>query len=277
MTQAQETKAEVRVDGAVLNAQWRLHPTSKLAPLVFLHAGVADTRMWQGAWDHFGAQRTVLRYDRRGFGASRTVHAQPHTRVADLFAVMDAAGLQQAVLVGCSQGGRVAIDATLARPERVLGLVPVAPGVGGTPDFDYSGPSRELDEAADAAVAARDFDRANALMAHLWLDGPAGPVGRVGGAVRETFLAMNHLALHATDPGPAQDGEGAWARLGEIRAPTLVMCGSLDLPFLLRMCRELARQIPGARYTELPGLAHLPSLEAPAVFNTALAAFVDTL
>ena len=268
---------EVAVDGAVLSAQWQIHPTSTKAPLVFLHAGVADIRMWQAQWDVYTPTRSVLRYDGRGFGASRTLSPKPHSRVADLWAVMDAAGLQRAVLVGCSQGGRLAIDAALARPERVQGLVLVAPGVGGTPDFDYSGPSRELDDATEAAITAREFERANQMQAHLWLDGPAGPVGRVGGKARETFFSMNHIALHAPDPGPVLEGETAWPRLGEIRVPTQVMCGDLDLPVLLVICKELARLIPGAYYTVLPGVAHLPSLEAPAQFNAALTAFVDGL
>jgi pimeloyl-ACP methyl ester carboxylesterase len=272
---------EVTVDGAVLSAQWQLATggaeVSGPAPLVFLHAGVADGRMWQGQWDAFGPGRSLLRYDRRGFGASRTLAPTPHSRVADLWAVMDAAGLQRAVLVGCSQGGRLAIDAALARPERVQGLVLVAPAVGGAPPFEVDEPTKSLDEAADAAIAAGELQRANELQAHLWLDGPAGPVGRVGGAARATFFAMNHLALHAVDPGPVLRAPPAWPRLGEIAAPTLVLCGDLDLPLMLTLCGQLAQRIPGARYQVLPGLAHLPSLEAPQAFNAALKGFLDAL
>jgi pimeloyl-ACP methyl ester carboxylesterase len=68
----------------------------------------------------------------------------------------------------------------------------------------------------------------------------------------------------------------AWPRLGEITVPTLVLCGDLDLPLLLTLCEQLAQKIPGARYEVLPGLAHLPSLEAPAAFNAALKGFVES-
>src|SRR4029453_6485208 len=83
-------------------------------PVVFLHAGVADRRMWREQRDAVAERRCAIAYDRRGFG--ETLHAdEPYSHVADLFAVLDAlAPSQPAVLVGSSQGGRIAIDATLA-------------------------------------------------------------------------------------------------------------------------------------------------------------------
>jgi pimeloyl-ACP methyl ester carboxylesterase len=99
----------------------------------------------------------------------------------------------------------------------------------------------------------------------------------VGGAARATFFAMNHLALHAADPGPVLEAPPAWPRLGEIEAPTLVLCGDLDLPLMMTLCGQLAQKFPGARYEVLPGLAHLPSLESPQTFNAALKRFMDGL
>ncbi len=269
----------VSVPGALLAAEWSPAPHDEPAgaPLVFLHAGVADGRMWQPQWQAFAATHPLLRYDRRGFGASRVDAAAPYSRVADLWAVLDAAGLSSAVLVGCSQGGRLAIDAALAQPQRVQALVLVAPSVGGAPGVEPTGPTAALVTAIEAAKAAGALAELNELQARLWLDGPAGPPGRVGGAARALFLAMNDIALRAADPGPVTDADTAWPRLETLHMPTLVVCGDRDLPHLLDRCAVLARRIPAARQVVLAGVAHLPGLEAPAPFNAALADFLRGL
>jgi pimeloyl-ACP methyl ester carboxylesterase len=101
-------------------------------PAVFLHAGVADRRMWQDQIAAFAPGRRVVAYDRRGFGETR---GQPETfsHLDDLLAVLDQLGIASAVLVGCSQGGRIAIDFALTHPDRVAGLFLAAPAVTGAP------------------------------------------------------------------------------------------------------------------------------------------------
>lgn len=264
--------AWIEVDGAVLAVEFSGRADG--LPLVFLHAGVADGRMWQPQWGAFAAAHPLLRYDRRGFGRSRTVLATTHSRVADLWAVMDAAGLQRAVLVGCSQGGRLAIDAALARPQRVQALALVAPAVNGAPQPELSGQVQALSDAIAAAAEARDVDTVNEFEAHLWLDGPGAAPGRVGGAERQLFLDMNGIALRADDPGTVLAEPSAWELLEHLRPPALVLWGDLDLPTLQIRCEELVRRIPGAQRVLLSGTAHLPGLEAPQRFNAALAKFL---
>jgi len=264
---------EVGVSGAVLHAEQATGADAAAPALVFLHAGVSDGRLWQPQWDAFG-HHPRLRHDRRGFGRTRIHAPTPYSRTADLWAVMDAAGVERAVLIGCSQGGRVAVDAALARPERVAALVLVAPAINGAPQPALEGAVKALDEVADAAIDAGRLDEANELMAHLWLDGPLAPRGRVGGAERALFLAMNAIVLASPDPGPAADEPPAWPRLEQLRLPTLVIWGDLDLPHLQQRCQTLVQRIPGARACLLAGTAHLPNLEAPERFNAALADFL---
>ena len=265
------------VEGATLAAEHEHRKGATGVPLVFLHAGVADGRMWQPQWDAFVEHHPLLRYDRRGFGRTRVHEARPYSRTADLVAVLDAAGLQRSVLVGCSQGGRVALDLAVARPDRVAALVLVAPAVNGAPTPELQGAVKALSDAVDAAIEAGNVEAANQLEAQLWLDGPLGPRGRVGGAVRALFLDMNGIALAAADPGTAVDEPSAWARLEQIGRPTLVVWGDLDLPHLQERCETLVQRIPGAKRVLLEGTAHLPGLEAPARFNAALAEFLQGL
>lgn len=265
------------VPGALLAVEYEAIHGAVGMPVLLLHANVADRRMWQGQWEGLAAARPVAGYDRRGFGESRTLKATPYSNVADLWDVMDSLGYGRAVLVGCSMGGRVAIDAALARPDRVSGLVLVSPGVSGAPAPRYGDSVKVLMDAISAAEAQGDLDAKNELQARLWLDGPLSPPERVGGEIRRLFLSMNGSALRAADTGPASEEPSAWEQLEAIKAPTLVMWGDLDLPHLQERCALVAQRIPGAQSCVLQGTAHLPALEAPQEFNLALGRYFESL
>lgn len=264
----------IEVDGAVLAAEFVVNTSADGAPLVFLHAGVTDRRMWLAQWDAFSTRHTMLRYDRRGFGETRLVKPCSYSRVADLCAVTDSVELEKAVLVGCSQGGRIALDTALTQPERVSALVLVASAVSGAPQPELTGDVKRLRDAINAAEDAGDVNGTNELEAQLWLDGPSSAPGRVSGAARRLFLAMNDIALRAPDPGEAIEDAPAWERLEHVRVPTLVLWGDLDLPHLQARCEEVVRRIPAAKRVVLDGTAHLPSMEAPERFDAVLAEFL---
>ena len=229
---------------------------------VLLHPGVADRRVWAEVMTLLAPALPAVAYDRPGFGATPPA-AVPFTHVGHLGALLDQAVPVPPLLVGNSQGGRIAIDFTLAHPSRVRGLVLIGTAVSGAPVVPLDGPLATLDSAIDAADAASDLDEVNRLEAHLWLDGPGSAEGRVGGAARERFLEMNRIALRAEGGVPPDEPPSAWERLEEITVPVLVVLGELDADTINVRGRELAERIPGARLVELPGVAHVPALENP--------------
>ena len=254
---------------------YRCGVAASAPPLLFLHAAVCDSRMWARQFDTFGASRTVVAYDRRGFGATAPVD-EHFSSVDDLFAVMDGMRLDRAVLVGCSQGGRIVLDAALARPERVAGLVLVAAAVGGAPEAATHDPRLDgLIAAHERAQEAEDIDAQNRIQAHVWLDGPFSDEGRVAGDARELFLTMNRIVLSGPKIGTTDVPATAYARLATLEMPTLVMWGPLDVPSVVTNMQHAASTIPGVRSCELDGVAHLPSLEAPDRFDAALADFLQ--
>ena len=102
-------------------------------PIVFLHAGVCDRRMWHAVAPRYAARGRTIAYDRRGYGLTRA-DPEDHAQVADLLAVLDAlTDGEPAILVGASAGGRVALDMALLHPARVRALVLVAPNIAGAP------------------------------------------------------------------------------------------------------------------------------------------------
>jgi pimeloyl-ACP methyl ester carboxylesterase len=232
--------------------------------VLLLHAGVTDRRSWRALTAELADDHRVVAFDRRGYGET-TYEAEPHDPVADALAVLDHAGVEGPVaVVGCSMGGRLALDLTLTHPDRVDRLVLVGAACRGAPDrFPDEHPEsyRELAHAIDVAEEAGDLDEVNTLEAWLWLDGPSARDGRVGGAARELFLDMNGRALRAEPTGDEADPGSAWDRLGEIAVPTLVLIGDLDLEDVADTSVGLAERIPGATLEWLEETAHLPHLE----------------
>jgi pimeloyl-ACP methyl ester carboxylesterase len=241
-------------------------------PVVFFHAGVADRRSWDAVMEQLGPDDLdLVAPDRRGHGATPAADdPSAFTHVDDLVAVLDDLEIDRAVLVGNSMGGALALDAALLHPSRVTGIVLLAAGVSGMTDddtpFDW-----ELDAASEALLQRADDPTAPteariAALAHLWLDGPAAPEGRVGGAARELFTTMNRQILEIAAP----DGAGAadvdaWTRLGEVSAPVLCVWGDLDIPADLPFYEETTRRLGQRAGRVLPGVAHLPGLERPDV------------
>lgn len=244
-------------------------------PVVLLHAGVCDRRMWRGQVAALAdAGFAAHAYDRRGHGD--TLHAdEAWSDLDDLVAVLDGvAPGRPAILVGCSRGGAIAIDAALAHPGRVEALMLVAPAIGGAPEpASLPAPIQAMVERMERAEEANDVDAINALEAHAWLDGPQSAEGRVHGPVRELFLAMNEIALRAEVRGEARSPPPAYERVGAIASPTLIAWGDLDFPDVVANAAYLAAAIPGARRHVFTGAAHLPNMEQPVDFDRLLVDF----
>ena len=105
----------------------RSGPTGR-TPLLLLHAGIADRRMWDPIWPALTATHDVVRVDLRGFGESDTTPEGAWSHAEDVLATLDALGVERAHLVGCSQGAGVAAEVAVRRPSLAASLVLAAPG-----------------------------------------------------------------------------------------------------------------------------------------------------
>jgi pimeloyl-ACP methyl ester carboxylesterase len=267
-----------------MQESWVVHQSARLPvsevgtglPLVFIHAGVADRRSWYDVMAIVGAGRRAVAYDRRGYGES-VYEPETFSPVDDLRAVLDDRGIGRAVLVGCSNGGQIAYEAAFRLPDRVAALVLVDSAPQGAPMGDLGPALEELVAAIDEADEAGDLDRVNELEAHLWLDGPEAPAGRVTGPPRELFMDMNGRALRAEPVGDDESMNETWDRLADVAVPTLVIVGSLDLPHIVDRARTMADVIPDAELMVIDDAAHLPMLEHPTLVATRLLDFTARL
>jgi pimeloyl-ACP methyl ester carboxylesterase len=247
----------VAVEGGELAAERWPGPRPTV---VLLHAGVADRRSWHGVATELAGRFELIAYDRRGFG--RTAPGPgAFTHAEDLLALLDAVAADPVWLVGSSAGGGVAMETALLAPHRVAGLVLLAPGGLGPPTEELDPHSQHLDDLYERATSPEEINR---LEVWMWLDGPSGPEGRVGGDARVLALEMNAIPLaHDVAEDAGDTGIDLWARRAEIAVPTVIACGDLDAPWLIHRSRVLAEELPEGRYVEWPGVAHLPYLEDP--------------
>ncbi len=240
--------------------------------LVLLHAGIADGRMWDEQFYVFARHYRVLRYDRRGFGKTAMV-AGGYSNHRDLYELLKLLRIEQALLSGCSQGAKIAVDFTLEHPEMTDALVLVAPALSG---FAYTGDMPRQAEQIDLAEEAGDIAQVNELELQIWVDGPYRTPDQVDAQVRERVREMNLIALQTPDGlGSEQPLEPAAAgRLAELHTPTLVIVGDLDTPKTLAAAGFLATHIAGARKVEMTGVAHLPNMERHEEFNRHVLSFL---
>lgn len=264
---------EVRFDNAVLRGE-----TAGIGlPVVFLHAGVTDRRMWREQMQVLAqAGYHVIAYDRRGFGETHS-EDEPFNHLIDLEAILDELDIRAAVFVGCSMGGGLAIDFALENPERTVGLVLVATSVTGWPEPDIEEEIQPLLDAMDAAAEREDFEELNELEAHAWLDGPTSRRGRVDGAARDLFIDMNGIALAKPVLTEEEERDPAVDSLEVITAPTLLVVGDLDFPYIVERHNVLSEEIENSFAVVLEGTAHLPSLERPDLFNPLLLEFLEAI
>src|SRR5919112_5849615 len=163
-------------------------------PVLLLHAGIGDRRMWDAQVPAFAEHFTVIRFDARGFGETRKPDA-PFSSHADAIALLDHLDISRAHLIGVSMGSQTAIEAAVAASERVSALVAVASRTG-TP---VSPALRAGWERVDELYEAGDIAGAVEYELRMWVDGPDRDSDAVDPAMRERAREMNAALFERDD------------------------------------------------------------------------------
>lgn len=229
--------------------------------LTCLHTLASNLTIWDDQTPALGESFRTLRLDARGHGQSTA--DQPATSlddlVADVAAVWDALGIARSDILGISLGGMTGVGLALTHPDRVGKLI-----------------------AADCRLDAPGF------FVDMWTERQKQLRESGGGAVADSTLPIwfsektrkerpdivekaRAMIVGTSVPGyvgasTALQKMDYKKRLGEIRSPTLFLVGELDGPHPGEM-REFASLTPGARFVEIPGVAHASNLEAPEKFT----------
>ena len=241
-------------------------------PLVLISGGgTLDMRAWDGQFEAFAGSYRVIRYDIRGIGKSARPRA-PFSHSRDLHALLKFLKVRKAHVVGLSFSGAIAIDFALEHPEMVERLVLAATGT------------------SSDAKAKANLDGVMALAAMARKDGLDRTIQFIAGLPffisQDNRAAREKLRRIYTDNRDLFDGEfplvtlwrptepPAGERLGEVRAPALVLVAENDHPSYRAITDKLAAGIKGARQVLIPGAAHLIHMDKPAEFNAAVLDFL---
>lgn len=242
-------------------------------PLLLIHAGVADSRMWDEQFDSFAQHYRVIRYDLRGYGKT-DVSAGTFSSYGDIADLFRHLGVEKAHVLGISYGGRVGLDFTLAHPEMVADLILVTPDISGRPP---SALAQQFGMEEDAYLEKGDLVGATELNLRMWVDGPKRSPAQVSSQVRERVRQMQMHAFTIAIPAGVEEIEltpSAINRLAEVQVPTLLIVGDADIPDKLVTVDELAAAIPGAQRVIIPDVAHMVNMEKPEEFNRLVLEFL---
>ena len=240
-------------------------------PVVFLQGIIGPARLWQPQLADFTAAGfTPHPLDLLGYGARPPVDQMDFAMLAaDVEAAIAARGLDRPVIVGHSFGGMIAQTCLRRRPDGYLAAV-----LSGTSPA-FGNPSGDFQKKFVAdRLAPLDAGKSMADLAPATASQIMGP--NADAANRALFIE----AMGATSPRTYRAAVQCLvtfderANLAAIKVPVLCIVGEFDRNAPAPMMEKMASKIPGARYICLPGLGHMPNLEAPAAYNTAILEFL---
>ncbi len=241
--------------------------------LIFLHDGLLHAAGWQAQMDYFSQRRCCVAYDRRGYGANGSFDGQPYADQTDLLALLDHLKLDQVILCGASNGGRLALSFAVRFPERVVKLVLVGPAL----------PGWKMNPHSESRIryAMEPVKRGGNIPASIdrWVDDPYYIHPQNSAAKKFLRLALETHPHNIANMGQfrnRRDEEPPLEALKEIRKPVLILVGEADAPDAHARAGLAEYLLPSARRLILPETAHLPHLERPDIFNPALEEFLNT-
>lgn len=268
-----EERAVTTDDGARISYEVRDEPGAT-QPILALHGVLVGTSNWVHQMLRLPQFRWFAPWF-RGHGESAPVGDHPTIERAaqDALAVLDAEGIERAVVVGNSLGATVGLALGLLRPERVQALVLVEPSI---PSLlpDHGG--ERLDKAARDARRLLDAGEVDAAL-DIFLTPRVGAdwrhkIGRRRLAEwRHNVLATPdwYGAVNAFDPGPGP--------LAALDLPTLLVYGAKTQPAYRELTEAVAEAVPAARIVEVPLAGHGVPADNPDAFNTLLVDFLEQL
>jgi pimeloyl-ACP methyl ester carboxylesterase len=248
--------------------------TGRGRPVILIHGWAVDRRMWAQQVPALKRRFKVIAFDRRGFGQS-TCPAGLDQEVEDLDALLEHFKLDQAALIGMSQGGRVAMRYAATRPGRVTALV-----LQGVPLDGLVPPSHDPSIIPTARLAAlmRAGNRGEAIQVlseHALMDRDARSA--TARAQLQTMLRDYRGEDLQLAPPTELSLEESRMQLAQITAPTIVVTGSRETIWLRQVADFTARNIRGARRRVIRGGRHFVNMTHATDYNRCVVDFLERI
>lgn len=258
--------------------------------MILLHGFGASTFSWREVTGPLSQKGTVIAYDRPAFGLtdrpmpgswSGESPYSAQSNVNLLFGLMDALNIQQAVLVGNSAGGTVAVQAALQNPMRVSGLVLVDAAIysGGGTRFGLMAPlvnTPQMNHIGPYLSRTLGGDQGTQYIRSAWHD-PSRITDEITAGYHKPLRTDNWDVALWEFTKAGSGNEDLSGRLNELKLPVLVISGDDDQIIPTELSVQLGKDIPGAQTVIIPKCGHLPHEERPQEFLLAVEAFLKTI
>jgi pimeloyl-ACP methyl ester carboxylesterase len=264
----QHTRGEAAINGTRLYYE----SAGTGSPVVLVSGGgTLDRRQWDDQFDVLAKRYHVIRYDIRGIGRSARPTGE-FSHHEDLRALLEFLNIKRTVVCGVSFGAVIAIDFTLDHPNMVSGLV-----LGGAGLSSEKQTSVESVRTLSALAKNEGLERAIGMVTRMPSFVSPGNVS-ARRRIRQMYLDNRDVfaaefplvTLWQPTMPPASE------RLGEIKAPTLIVVGENDNPATVARSERLLSSITGAQKVLIARSGHMVNMDAPAEFNRVVLAFLSS-
>jgi 3-oxoadipate enol-lactonase len=240
-------------------------------PLIFINALGCDLRIWAAIVASLDDKYRLIRYDLRGHGRSDSPSG-PYTLrdlSNDLAALLAELKIDQAIPIGASIGGQIALEFALGHPSviRALVLCNTAPQIG----------TVEYWSARILAVHERGLENMAESIIGRWF---APSFQESQPSVYNDILQMlshNSQDGYAATCAALRDSELRSTQLFKLQIPVLALCGAQDVIVTPEQTREWANYLPNGKVDIIQGAAHLPCIEQPEVMSGLIRQFLQEL
>jgi len=240
-------------------------------PIILIHGGLLDSRMWDGQFNKFANNYRVIRYDIRGHGRSALPKGK-YSHVKDLESLFKFLNIESAHIIGLSLGGTIAIDFALEHPEKVSSLILVS----STP-MGFRIDNQELTKKTLAIYEAANNHRIHEAV-EMWLNHPVFVTikSRLRRKVQQ-MLTENLKSWVLPKDNMTWASPPAAERLSQIKTSTLIIVGGQDVPDIKAAAGLLENGIGIAIKMVIADAGHHINIEKPRQFNSIVLDFLSYL
>lgn len=239
--------------------------------LLFLHAGIADCRMWEREFHIMAKHFQVIRFDLPGFGLSEfTGGSFSYTGI--ISGLIDHLNIDKVHILAASYGGKIAIDFVLTNQSRCLSLALLSPAISGWEGSQYL---QEYGEEEGRLLEAGEFAATAELNYNMWILRERHP-DMVVASIKELVIDMQMKAFTKQEPvEPCEEiaEEDSIERICEIKIPILVMIGDQDVQDFQGIADLICHKVLISSKIVIPNAAHLANLEASVLFEQTILDF----
>ena len=240
-------------------------------PIILIHAGVTDMRMWDFQINDLSKKFTVVRFDQRGFGKS-SIPKQKYNPILDIITLMDSCEIDKAHIIGISLGALQAIDLAIEYPERVKTLIISGASL---PDWQLpkdvlakhieftryvmeNGPDSAvkrmlIDPYWSQSIPDNKYKKSRELFENILIDN------------KKSFTVnwqLRELPIDLVD------------RIENIDCTVLMFKPENEMSSIVPIADTLAKKIPNIKIVEIADASHLLNMEKPDEFNMTIIEFI---